>query len=363
MENTEQRKDSVDENEIASLLNRREESNSTIEFLTWINASNEIVKSYKDGFISNKDIEQREAFVEYSFNRESMLVTCISLLEKSNDPKMAEKLSLLKHSLSLLKICRGNVLSKTPGKETAKVIHDQQLERKQKEVNATGVGKDSQNLSNNNSPTDKLKGLKSLFEGSNTPEKVCDSATIAFLLLPLLAQSKELQGVKNEILQGKVPENLAQYKDPSKVVSLLLSVKFLQQIGLSEAEIRYATENYGKDEYIANMQHIMHSKGFGMFDGSKLIAVQKGQSLDMVQESMTHQSYINSSAYDNGLISDFVNLTISEKDKADIIKHQASLLRLRGLQRSGVEIKRQPTPITTNSIDISRKNANTFNRS
>ena len=87
---------------IAESIEQTKSSTSSIkEYFSWIEEAQHIIRRMTDGFVTHEDIKEKNDFIEHSFQRETELLVCLALYEKSDNP-LAKK----RHSELMLKLCR-----------------------------------------------------------------------------------------------------------------------------------------------------------------------------------------------------------------------------------------------------------------
>ena len=59
------------------------ESTSSREYFRWLDETESIIKHMNDGFVSHEDLNERNEFLEMSYQREAELMVCISLYQNS----------------------------------------------------------------------------------------------------------------------------------------------------------------------------------------------------------------------------------------------------------------------------------------
>ena len=96
-----------------SLENIRCETTSENEYFSWIDGAKKIMEHLTDGYVSFKDIHEKDAFIKMSWQRETELLTCLGLYEKSNHPLAKERYAVLKIKLQRLRQIRSALLTGT----------------------------------------------------------------------------------------------------------------------------------------------------------------------------------------------------------------------------------------------------------
>ena len=78
-----------------SLENIRCETSPQNEYFSWIDDSKAIMDHLTDGNISENDLKEREIFVDDSWQRETEILTCSGLYERSNNPLAKQRKDML----------------------------------------------------------------------------------------------------------------------------------------------------------------------------------------------------------------------------------------------------------------------------
>lgn len=107
------------------------ETTTMNEYFTWIDEGQEIIKHMNDGFVSEDDLTERNGFVDMSFQRETELLTCLGLYERSmqmGNKEAKDKFDELRLKMQKLREIRSSILVST-GNEA-----DRKVEREQYEV-------------------------------------------------------------------------------------------------------------------------------------------------------------------------------------------------------------------------------------
>jgi len=89
------------------------ETSSTQEYFRWLDDTTDILKHMNDGFVSQDDLDERNAFITMSNQREAELMVCLGLYEGSHHPQAAEKARLLRYKLQKLREMRSAIESRT----------------------------------------------------------------------------------------------------------------------------------------------------------------------------------------------------------------------------------------------------------
>jgi len=78
-----------------SLENIRCETSPQNEYFSWIDDSKMIMDHLTDGDISESDLRERDLFIDDSWQRETEILTCLSLYESSNNPLAKQRKDIL----------------------------------------------------------------------------------------------------------------------------------------------------------------------------------------------------------------------------------------------------------------------------
>ncbi len=104
------------------------ETSTMNEYFTWIDEGQQIIKHMNDGFVSEDDLKEKTDFVDMSFQRETELITCLGLYEKSvqlgnKDAKV--KYDELRLKLQKLREIRSSILVTTKNEADKKVEREE----------------------------------------------------------------------------------------------------------------------------------------------------------------------------------------------------------------------------------------------
>ena len=104
------------------------ETSTMNEYFTWIDEGQQIIKHMNDGFVSEDDLKEKTDFVDMSFQRETELITCLVLYEKSvqlgnKDAKV--KYDELRLKLQKLREIRSSILVTTKNEADKKVEREE----------------------------------------------------------------------------------------------------------------------------------------------------------------------------------------------------------------------------------------------
>ena len=107
------------------------ETSTMNEYFTWIDEGQEIIKHMNDGFVSEDDLKEKTDFVDMSFQRETELITCLGLYEKSmqlGNKEAKVKFDELRLKLQKLREIRSSILI-TTGNEADKKVEREEYEK------------------------------------------------------------------------------------------------------------------------------------------------------------------------------------------------------------------------------------------
>ena len=107
------------------------ETSTMNEYFTWIDEGQQIVKHMNDGFVSEEDLLERNNFIDMSFQRETELITCLGLYEKSmqlGNKEAKIKYDELRLKLQKLREIRSSILTST-GNEADKKVEREEYEK------------------------------------------------------------------------------------------------------------------------------------------------------------------------------------------------------------------------------------------
>ena len=344
MENKhEENKDYYDMAEAQDLLSRREDNSNGAEIANWLCMSANIVKSYRDGYISDKDIADREKFMNYTFGRETLLTTCLGLLEKSNDPKARAQMEVLKRQLAILRMCRANLMHDTPPKNVAKRIQQKQEERQEKISGVTKTA-DSSFASDQNKSFD--HGLFfNPFANSKNNNNDKSLAIIGVLLLAGMSK-KQLQ----EKLINVQQKGLNEGNNPSIDDLCVSALAFFRKKGLNSQNLdAIMNSDLTNQQHLATIQKVLASVGIDDVDTSVFNASMNYGFAKSLRESIYRQDIMLASAYDYGIANPLLHNRIEAKSREDIIQHQKDLLLRKTLQRDSSKNTNDKLPFTVDN--------------
>ncbi len=107
------------------------ETSTMNEYFTWIDEGQQIIKHMNDGFVSEEDLLEKNNFVDMSFQRETELITCLGLYDKSmqlGNKEAKVKFDELRLKLQKLREIRSSILI-TTGNEADKKVERDEYER------------------------------------------------------------------------------------------------------------------------------------------------------------------------------------------------------------------------------------------
>lgn len=96
-----------------SLEINRSEVSPEYEYFTWIDRGKEILHDMTDGHVSAADLNERNDFLKDSWQRESEMLTCLGLYERSDNPLAKQKCHDLRYRLQRLRQIRSSILTLT----------------------------------------------------------------------------------------------------------------------------------------------------------------------------------------------------------------------------------------------------------
>ena len=103
------------------------ETSSEQEYFSWFTESAEIMQHMNDGFVSHEDLNERNEFLEMSYQREAELMVCISLYQNSVFKGAKDKANELTYKLTKLRQMRSMI------KQTTKDQADRKVEKSEYE--------------------------------------------------------------------------------------------------------------------------------------------------------------------------------------------------------------------------------------
>ena len=95
--------------EAISIENINSETSSSQEYYRWLNETSDILKNMNDGFVSDKDLSERNSFLEITHQREAELMVCLGLLANCRNPQAQEEYKKLHYKLTRLREMRASI--------------------------------------------------------------------------------------------------------------------------------------------------------------------------------------------------------------------------------------------------------------
>ena len=90
------------------------------ECSTWLEKTKDIIDNMNDGMITRADMGQRKQFLDYSWQRESDMLVCLALYEKSDNPLAQKRRETMLAKLSCLRELRGAIFRSTKTRQEVK---------------------------------------------------------------------------------------------------------------------------------------------------------------------------------------------------------------------------------------------------
>lgn len=97
------------------------ESTSSREYFRWLDETEQIIKHMNDGSVSQEELNERNEFLEMSYQREMELMVCISLYQNSVFKGAKDKANELTYKLTKLRQMRSMIQQTTKDKADRKV--------------------------------------------------------------------------------------------------------------------------------------------------------------------------------------------------------------------------------------------------
>lgn len=97
------------------------ESTSSQEYFRWLEETEVIIQHMNDGFVSESDLNERNSFLDMSYQRETELLVCLGLYQNSVFPEAKEKYNELAFKLSKLRQMRSMIKQSTKDQADRKV--------------------------------------------------------------------------------------------------------------------------------------------------------------------------------------------------------------------------------------------------
>lgn len=107
------------------------ETSTQNEYFTWIEECQSIMKHMTDGEITDDDLEERKTFLYMSFQRETELLTCLGLYERSmalGNKQAEEKYKELRYKMQKLREMRSCIQTNTRSEKEHKPTMEQREE-------------------------------------------------------------------------------------------------------------------------------------------------------------------------------------------------------------------------------------------
>lgn len=99
--------------EALSIERINSETSSSQEYFRWLDETSEILKNMNDGFVTEEDLKDRNAFLDLSHQREAELMVCLGLLQNSKSPQAQEEFKKLQYKLTKLREMRSAIKNRT----------------------------------------------------------------------------------------------------------------------------------------------------------------------------------------------------------------------------------------------------------
>ena len=111
--------------EAISIENVNSETSSSQEYFRWLNETSEILKNMNDGYVSDKDLSERNSFLEITHQREAELMVCLGLLANCRNPKAQEEYKKLHYKLTRLREMRASIKERTRNEPDVEITVDE----------------------------------------------------------------------------------------------------------------------------------------------------------------------------------------------------------------------------------------------
>lgn len=111
--------------EAISIENVNSETSSSQEYFRWLNETSEILKNMNDGYVSDKDLSERNGFLEITHQREAELMVCLGLLANCRNPKAQEEYKKLHYKLTHLREMRASIKERTRNEPDVEITVDE----------------------------------------------------------------------------------------------------------------------------------------------------------------------------------------------------------------------------------------------
>ena len=99
--------------EALSIEHINSETSSSQEYFRWLDETSDILKNMNDGFVTEEDLKDRNAFLDLSHQREAELMVCLGLLQHSKSPQAQEEFKKLQYKLTKLREMRSAIKNRT----------------------------------------------------------------------------------------------------------------------------------------------------------------------------------------------------------------------------------------------------------
>lgn len=111
--------------EAISIENINSETSSSQEYFRWLNETSEILKNMNDGYVSDKDLSERNSFLELTHQREAELMVCLGLLANCRNPLAQEEYKKLHYKLTRLREMRASIKERTRNQADVEISVDE----------------------------------------------------------------------------------------------------------------------------------------------------------------------------------------------------------------------------------------------
>lgn len=119
-----------------SIENTNNGSTPINEYFDWIEQMKAIIRKMNDGHVSDSDIKLKEDFIENSFQRETEILVCLSLYEKSDNPLAKKQYDLLLLKLYRLRQLRSILQNKTKNYSDGSLLSFEERQKLQNQMMA-----------------------------------------------------------------------------------------------------------------------------------------------------------------------------------------------------------------------------------
>lgn len=111
--------------EAISIENINSETSSSQEYYRWLNETSDILKNMNDGFVSDKDLSERNSFLEITHQREAELMVCLGLLANCRNPQAQKEYKKLHYKLTRLREMRASIKERTRNEADVEISRDE----------------------------------------------------------------------------------------------------------------------------------------------------------------------------------------------------------------------------------------------